>query len=80
MSIDNSIQLYTSNINVDIMNDTTNTLPFLSLSNSSNIFVTFNVLINAFLPLKQNLLTSTTSLLGTGGNITGINYNNIKSH
>ena len=77
--IDNSLQLYTSNINIDIINENIS-LPFLTQSNASNIFVTSNVLIDAFLPLKQNLLTSTTSLLGTGGNITGINYNNIKSH
>ena len=76
MSIDNSLQLYTSNINVDILNENI-ILPFLTLDAASNIFISSNVLINAFLPLKQNLLTSSTSLLETGGNITNIDYNNI---
>ena len=49
--IDNSLQLYTSNINIDIINENIS-LPFLTLSNASNIFVTSNVLIDAFLPLK----------------------------
>ena len=74
MSIDNSLQLYTSNINVDILNESI-ILPFLTLDVASNVFVTSNVLINAFLPSEQDILTSSSSLLGTGGNITGINYN-----
>ena len=74
--IDNSTQLNTSNLNLGIIN-TSIPLPFLTLSIASNIFISSNVLINAFLPTKQNILTSSTVLLGTGGSITAIDYNNI---
>ena len=45
--IDNSLQLYTSNINIDIINENIS-IPCFTLSNASNIFVTSNVLIDAF--------------------------------
>ena len=45
--IDNSTQLFNSNINIGIINNIT-ILPFLTLDVASNILVTSNVLINAF--------------------------------
>ena len=71
--IDNSIQLFTSNINSNIIYDvsTSNTFTLLSLFNSSNTYYINQI------DLKQNLLNASTVLLGIGSNITELDYSKI---
>ena len=72
--IDNSTQLLTSNLNSNILYSvqaSSNTYTLLSLFNTSNTYYSNQLL------LKQNILTSSTSLLGDGSAITNLDYNKI---
>ena len=57
---------------------TQNTVAYAYTTGYANNPITSNVLLN-LLNTKQNTLNSNTNLLGIGGSITGLNYNNISN-
>jgi hypothetical protein len=57
---------------------TPNTVAYAYTTGYANNPITSNVLLN-LLSYKQNTLTSNTTLLGIGGSITGLNYNNVSN-
>ena len=67
--------------NLELLNKVnTNTQLFVNFNdlNSTLIpFITSNVLITSYLPLKQDILTASTTLLGIGSSITDLTYANI---
>ena len=63
-----------SNLNYNNINNAPNLGNYLTLGTASNTYAT-----TAQLATKQNLLSNSTLLLGTGGSITGLNYNNISN-
>jgi hypothetical protein len=76
--IDNSAPLGTSYLNLAIINSVP-TQPYVTSNVLSNVllnYITSNTLSN-ILTLKQDKLVSTSLLYGDGGNISGINWNNI---
>ena len=67
--------------NLELLNKVnTNTQLFVNFNdlNSTLIpFITSNVLTSSYLPLKQDILTASTTLLGIGSSITDLTYANI---
>jgi hypothetical protein len=78
MIIDSSVQLKTSNLNLNIINNIQQQ-PYITSNVFSNVllnYITSNTLSNN-LSLKQNILSASTTLYGNGNAITNISYTNL---